>query len=40
MRIGAIGHVIQGGDGVARFVADGRAALQIMDDFVPETRKR
>jgi hypothetical protein len=40
IRIGAIVHVIQGGEGVARFVANGRAALQIMDDFVPETRNR
>ncbi|MGF1658151.1 MAG: hypothetical protein ACFCUS_01865 [Rubrimonas sp.] len=40
MRIGAIVHVIQGGDGVARFVADERSTLQIMDDFAPETRSR
>ncbi len=40
IRIGAIVHVIQGGEGVARFVTDGRATMQIMADFVPETRNR
>jgi hypothetical protein len=40
IRIGAIVHVIQGGDGVVRFEAGGRAILQIMEDFVPETRNR